>query len=381
MGKQDYYEVLGVSKTAQFEEIKRSFRCKAKECHPDYHPGDEKAEIRFKEINEAYEVLKDDQKRAAYDRYGHEAYVGGMGQQGFGGGHGFGGFDFSGTGFESIFEEIFSGFGGQAQGGSKQQPAQSRGSDMRHDVTITLQEAYDGVKKPITIETYVSCEACYGKGGKSLETCSTCNGYGRVRQRQGFFVVDTDCPTCRGSGKMVKDPCPECKGQGRVKKKRTLEVNIPKGVDTGIRMRLPEEGDAGIHGASTGDLYVFLTIKKHAIFEREGANLYCEVPVPMTTAALGGTVTVPTMKGIGEKVEIKAGMQTGHQTKIKGLGMPTLKGESFGDMFVTFRVETPTNLNAKQKEILKQFATESGEENQSACSDFLCQIKKIWDNI
>lgn len=379
MAKQDYYELLGVSRTAQFDEIKRAFRKKAKECHPDYHPEDKEAELRFKEINEAYEVLKDEQKRAAYDRYGHEAYTNGMGAgQGFGN-HGFGGFDFSGTGFESIFEEMFSGFTGAGRTANTG-TNQLRGADVRHDLTITLQEAYEGLKKPITIETYVACEACNGKGGKSLEQCSTCGGYGRVRQRQGFFVVDTECPACHGSGKTVKDPCVKCKGQGRIRKKRTLEVNIPKGVDTGIRMRLPGEGDAGIHGGSTGDLYVFLTVKKHEIFEREGSNLYCEVPVPMTTAALGGSITIPTMSGTGEKVEIKAGTQNGYQMKIKGKGMPVLKSDSFGDMFVTFKVETPINLNAKQKELLKQFAAESGENNQAACSDFLCQIKKIWNN-
>lgn len=376
MAKQDFYEVLGVNKTASFDEIKRAFRLKAKECHPDYHPGDKEAEQRFKEINEAYEVLKDDQKRAAYDRYGHDAFTNGMGQGG--GAGGFGGFDFSGTGFESIFEEMFSGFGGarsRGEGGS------SKGADIRYDLTITLQEAYEGAKKPIVVETYVACEKCGGKGGKSLETCATCSGYGRVRQRQGFFVMDVECPTCHGSGKSVKDPCSECRGTGHVHKKRTLEVNIPKGVDTGIRMRLPNEGDAGIHGGQTGDLYVFLKVKAHEIFEREGNNLYCEVPVPMATAALGGTVKVPTMAGVMEEVEVKAGTQSGTQIKLKGKGMPVLKGGTYGDLFVTFKVETPTKLNAKQKELLRAFQEESGEKNHEACSDFLDQIKKLWDNI
>ncbi len=380
MATKDYYELLGVSKSASFDEIKRAFRSKAKEFHPDYHPGDKEAERQFKEINEAYEVLKDDQKRAAYDRYGHEAYTSGMSGASGMGGNGFGGFDFSGTGFESIFEEMFGGFGG-ARRNQQQGSGQVRGSDVRHDVFISLQEAYEGLKKTINIDTYQACEACGGKGGKSLEQCATCGGYGRVRQRQGFFVVDTECPTCHGSGKTVKDPCSKCGGEGRVRKKRTLEVNIPKGVDSGIRMRLPGEGDAGIHGGAAGDLYVFLTVKKHEIFEREGANLYCEVPVPMTTAALGGTVVVPTMSGVGEKVEIKAGMQSGFQMKIKGKGMPLLKREGAGDLFVTFKVETPTHLSARQKELLKEFAAESGDDNQEACSDFLCQIKKLWNNI
>lgn len=378
MAQKDYYETLGVSRDADAAEIKRAFRAKAKECHPDIHPGDAAAEVQFKAINEAYEVLKDEQKRAAYDRYGHDAFTNGMGNAGFGGGAGFGGFDFAGSGFESIFEEMFSGFGGGRRAGSGE--AKLRGADVRHDVSITLQEAYEGLKKPITVETSVACEACGGKGGKKIESCPTCGGLGRIRQRQGFFVVDTDCPDCHGTGKIVKEPCSECRGKGSIRKKRTLEINIPKGVDTGVRMRLAGEGDAGLFGGPNGDLYVFLTVKKHSIFDREGADLYCEMPVPMVTAALGGTVKIPTMSGTPESYEIKAGMQSGTQVKIKGKGMPKLRSDSYGDLYVTFRVETPTHLNAKQKELLKQFADESKEDNQEACSDFLCQIKKIWND-
>lgn len=377
MTTQNYYDLLGVGKTASFDEIKRAFRVKAKECHPDYHPGDTAAEARFKEINEAYEVLKDDQKRAAYDRYGHQAYTSGMG--GNAGGAGFGGFDFSGTGFESIFEEMFSGFAGRSRAGAE--PRVNRGSDLRYDLEITLQEAYDGLKKSIDVETYVSCDECSGKGGKSLEQCDTCGGYGHIRQRQGFFVVDTDCPTCNGTGKKVKDACSKCKGTGRIRKKRTLEVNVPKGIDSGIRMRLTGEGHVGPNGGTAGDLYVFLTVKPHEIFEREGANLYCEIPVPMTTAALGGTIDVPTMAGKTEKLDIKAGTQTGHQVKLKGKGMPVLKSNSFGDLYVSLKVETPRHLTQKQKDLLKEFAKESKEDTQEACSDFLSQIKRLWDNI
>ena len=380
MTSQSYYDLLGVSKTASFDEIKRAFRVKAKECHPDYHPGDTAAEARFKEINEAYEVLKDDQKRAAYDQYGHQAYTSGMGNGGAGGFGGFGGFDFSGSGFESIFEEMFSGFtGGRSQ--SARRESQNRGADLRYDISISLQEAYDGLKKTIEVETYVPCDDCSGKGGKGLETCSTCNGLGRVRQRQGFFVMDTECPSCRGSGKQVKDACSKCKGTGRVRKTRTLEVNIPKGVDTGIRMRLANEGHAGVNGGQKGDLYVFLTVKNHEIFEREGANLYCEIPIPMTTAALGGSIEVPTMAGKMEKLEIKAGTQSGHQVKMKGKVMPVLNSSSYGDLFVTLKVETPRHLTPRQKELLKEFATESQETTQEACTDFLSQIKRLWDNI
>ncbi len=375
----DYYETLGVSKTASFDEIKRAFRVKAKECHPDYHPGDKEAETRFKAINEAYETLKDDQKRAAYDRYGHEAYTGGMNGAGGGFGQGFGGFDFSGTGFESIFEEMFSNFGGgrtgTARGGTEP------GADIRHDLTLTLQEAYEGLKKNITIETYVTCEKCSGKGGKNTERCGTCGGAGRVRQRQGFFVVETVCPVCHGTGKSIKDPCSDCGGTGRIRKKRTLEVNIPKGVDTGIRMRLAREGDAAMHAGQSGDLYVFITVKKHEIFTREGANLYCTVPLPMTTAALGGSIEVPTMSGKPETIDIKPGTQTGTQVRLKGKGMPVIKSGNYGDLYVTLTVETPTKLTAKQKELLKQFAEESGENTDSAYDEFVKQVKKIWNNI
>ena len=377
MTTQNYYDLLGVEKSASFDEIKRAFRVKAKECHPDYHPGDTAAEAKFKEINEAYEVLKDDQKRAAYDRYGHQAYTSGM--NGAGGASGFGGFDFSGTGFESIFEEMLSGFAGRAR--SAGEARANRGADLRYDLEISLQEAYDGLKKSIDVETYVSCDDCSGKGGKSLEQCDTCGGYGHIRQRQGFFVVDTECPACNGTGKKVKDACSKCKGSGRVRKKRTLEVNIPKGIDSGVRMRLSGEGHVGLNGGPAGDLYVFLTVKNHEIFEREGANLYCEVPIPMTTAALGGTIDVPTMSGKTEKLEIKAGTQSGHQVKLKGKGMPILKSSSFGDLYVSLKVETPKHLTQRQKELLKEFAKESKEETQEACTDFLSQIKKLWDNI
>lgn len=368
---QNYYELLGVSKTASFDEIKRAFRQKAKTCHPDYHPNDKEAERCFKEINEAYEVLKDEQKRAAYDQYGHEAFVNGMGA---GGGRGFGGFDFSGSGFESIFEEMFNGFAGGARGRG---PTQKRGADKRVDLTLTLEEAYRGFKKKVSVDTYVACDACGAKGGKNTETCPTCSGRGRVRQRQGFFVMETECPVCHGTGKTVKDPCASCRGAGRVRKKRMLEVNIPAGVDTGVRMRLSGEGDAGLNGAPAGDLYVFLSVKEHEIFKREGDFLFCEVPVPMVTAALGGEVFVPTIDGKGETVSVKPGLQSGTQMRLKGKGMPVLKSGSFGDLFVEFKVETPTRLTARQKELLSEFQT-AGEGNQSACDAFLDKIKKFF---
>ena len=367
-----YYETLGVTQTASFEEIKRAFRVKAKACHPDYHPDDPDASAKFKEINEAYEVLKDEQKRAAYDRYGHDAYVNGMnGQGGFG--QGFGGFDFGGTGFENIFDEVFNAFGG----GRRRGPAgPARGSDLRYNLEIDLAEAYAGVKKSIQVETYVKCDTCAGRGGKNLETCATCGETGHVRTRQGFFVVETECPVCHGTGKTVKDPCPDCKGTGRLRKKRNLEVNIPAGVDTGVRMRLAGEGDAPLNGGETGDLYVFVSVKEHPIFKRDGADLYCEIPIPMATAALGGEVLVPTMDGKGETVKIKPGLQTGSDMKLKGKGMPILRTNSFGDLYVIF----PTNLTQKQKDLLREFAA-AGQNNQSACDDFLSKIKKIWKEL
>lgn len=372
MSKQDYYELLGVSKTATSEEIKRAFRNKAKECHPDHHPGDKEAEKKFKELGEAYEVLKDEQKRAAYDRFGPDAFAGGMGG-GAGGFGGFGGFNFTDSGFEDIFEQMFSGFaGGTRQRGKKN----LRGEDVRKDLTITLEEAYAGIKKPVAVDTYVKCDDCGGKGGKSIQTCPHCGGRGRIRQRQGFFMMESDCAGCQGTGQIVKDPCEKCKGTGRVRKKRTLEVDIPRGVDSGIRMRLAGEGNAGLRGGERGDLYVFLTVREHDVFKRNGDDLYLEMPISFTQAALGASVDIPTIDGIGEKYEIKAGMQTGTQIRFKGKGMPLLRAGTFGDLYVTFKVTTPKNLTAKEKELLKEFAALRGDE-VAECTDFLCKIKRF----
>ena len=371
---QNYYEILGVTQSASFDDIKRAFRVKAKACHPDYHPEDPDAEKKFKEINEAYEVLKDEQKRAAYDRYGHDAFVNGMngGQSGFG--QGFGGFDFGGSGFENIFDEVFNAFGG---GRRRSGPQTARGDDLRYNLEIDLAEAYRGLKKNIQVENYVKCEKCDGQGGKNLTTCSTCNGRGHVQTRQGFFVMETECPVCHGRGKVVKDPCPDCKGTGRIRKKRTLEVNIPAGVDTGVRMRLAGEGDMAPNGGTAGDMYVFINVKPHKLFERQGDDLYVTVPVPMVTAALGGEVFVPTLDGKGENYTLKAGLQSGTQVKIKGKGMPILKSDRFGDLYVTFRVETPTNLTSEQKDLLRQFE-QGSKKNSSLCDDFKNLVSKIF---
>ncbi len=341
---QTYYETLEIQITATDEDIKRAFRSKAKECHPDHHSGPD-AEARFKCLAEAYETLRDPQKRAAYDQYGHEAYTAGGGRGGFGG------FDFGGAGFESIFEEIFNSFAG----GARQTAGADRGDDVRFDLTLTLEEAYAGLKKDIQATTWTLCAACDGAGGRHVESCATCGGRGHVRQRQGFFVVDTPCPVCRGSGKTITDPCPECRGAGRIRKKRTLQVNIPAGVDSGVRIRLAGEGDAGVRGGAAGDLYVFLNVAEHPVFKRGGADLKCEVPVAMTTAALGGDIEVPMIGGGTETLAVKPGTQSGDRVKIKGKGMPVLQTRAVGDMIVTLAVRTPTNLTRRQKELLRDF--------------------------
>lgn len=370
MSKQDYYDMLGVSRTASADELKRAFRIKAKECHPDYHPDDKTAESRFKELNEAYEVLKDPQKRAAYDQYGHDAFKQGGGAGGFGGfGQGFGGFSGFG-GFENIFEEMFSGATRSSRGTAQPQ----KGEDVRYDLELTLEEAYQGLKKTITVDNFVKCDTCSGKGGKSVQTCPSCGGTGRMRQRQGFFVFETDCPACRGTGKSVKDACGNCKGTGRIRKKRTLEVNVPKGVDTGIRMRLSGEGNAGFQGTPHGDMYVFIAIKDHDVFVREGNDLYCEMPIDIATLALGGELKVPTIDGKGAMAQIKAGTQTGTRIRLKGKGMPVLRGSGFGDLYVDLRVVTPTNLSDRQKELLREF---SGLEKNKGDDGFLSKIKRF----
>ncbi len=368
----DYYETLGVERTASFDEIKRAFRTKAMSCHPDHHADDPEAEKRFKELAEAYEVLKDNDKRATYDRVGHEAFKNGMGggAGGFGGGFG-GGFDFSGMGFEDLFAEMFGMSRGRPRGGKP------KGDDVRYDMDITLEEAYHGLKKTINVNTFTKCETCNGAGGEDLTTCGTCGGMGMVRQRQGFFVVETPCPVCHGTGKTIKHPCKECDGQGRKRKRRDLEITIPAGVDSGVRMRLAGEGDAAPNGGESGDLYVFLNVRPHKLFERKGNDLFVEVPVPMVTAALGGDVFVPTLDGKGETYTLKAGLQSGTQVRLNGKGMPILRTERFGDLYVTFRVETPTNLSSEQKDLLRQFEG-MGKKNTSLCDEFKNLVDKIF---
>lgn len=376
MAKKDYYEVLGVARTSTMTEIKSAYRTKAKKCHPDLHPNDKDAEIQFKEITEAYEVLSDMQKRAAYDQYGHAAFEQGAG--GFGGaGNPFSGF--GAGGFSDLFEEVFNGFMG---GGSARSQAdmRTRGNDVRYDLTISLQEAFTGVKKQIEINTFVPCEKCAGKGGEDIEKCSSCSGTGRVRRQSGFFMVEAPCPACNGTGHVITKPCAECKGAGRVKQKQVLEVSVPAGVDTGVRMRLAGKGEAGLNGGQNGDLYIFITVEEGKLFARHEQDLYCTVPISMTMAALGGSIQIPTIDGGNEKetIKIPVGTQSGSEVKIKGRGMPVMRGAARGDLYITLNVETPTNLTKRQKELLEEFDAEDTGKSTPKTNAFWENIKKLF---
>lgn len=384
MSKRDYYEVLGVAKGADKDELKKAYRKKAMQFHPDRNPGDKDAEASFKEVNEAYEVLKDDQKRAAYDRFGHDAFAGGMGGGGRAGA-GAGGFDFGG-GFADIFDEMFGDIMGGRRGGGGGN-ANLRGSDLRFDMEITLEEAFSGKTATITIPTSAPCEPCKGTGGKdgaAPTTCPTCGGIGRVRAQQGFFTIERTCPSCHGQGKVIKDPCPSCGGSGRQRKDKTLEVRIPAGVEEGTRIRLSGEGEAGLRGGPAGDLYIFLGLKPHRIFQRDGANIYCKVPIPMTTAALGGSVEVPTIDGSRARVTIPKGTQTGHQFRLKDKGMSVLRSQARGDMYIQATVETPANLTKRQEELLREFeeAGKGHEDKQNPEStSFFKRVKELWEDL
>ncbi|MBE6449500.1 MAG: molecular chaperone DnaJ [Alphaproteobacteria bacterium] len=380
MTKKDFYEVLGVSKSASATEIKSAYRNMAKKCHPDLHPNDKQAEVQFKEITEAYEVLSDSQKKAAYDQYGHAAFEGGA--SGFGGNPFAGGFSGGfGGGFSDFFEEVFNGFmGGRAR--PQENDMRIRGNDVRYDLTISLKEAFSGVKKKIDINTFVPCEKCAGKGGENIEKCSTCGGSGRVRRQNGFFMMESACPACNGSGHVITKPCSECRGTGRIKQKQTLEVSVPAGVDTGVRMRLAGKGEAGLNGGENGDLYIFITVEEGKLFTRHETNLYCSVPISMTMATLGGSIQIPTIDGGSEKetIKIHAGTQSGTQVKIKGRGMPVMRGSARGDLYVTLNVEIPTNLTKRQKELLEEFDAEDTGKSTPKTSTFWENIKKIFED-
>ncbi|MCJ8333570.1 MAG: molecular chaperone DnaJ [Epibacterium sp.] len=380
MSKRDYYEVLGISKGASTDEIKKAFRKKAKELHPDRNSDNPNAEAQFKEANEAYDCLKDAEKKAAYDRYGHAAFEGGMGGGGARGAHPGG--DFS-SAFSDVFDDLFGDFmGGQRGGGGRQRA--TRGADLRYNLRVSLEDAFRGLQKTINVPTTVSCTACDGtgaEGGAEPTTCPTCNGMGKVRAQQGFFTVERTCPTCNGLGQMIKNPCKVCHGHGRVEKDRSLSVNIPAGVETGTRIRLAGEGEAGLRGGPPGDLYIFIEVANHKLFERESTNLYCRVPVSMAKAALGGAIEVPTIDGGRGRVQIPEGSQSGRQMRLRGKGMPALRGGTVGDMFIELAVETPVNLTPRQKEILKEFEDLSEENNNPESRSFFSSVKGFWDGM
>ena len=381
----DYYEILGVARDASKDDIKKAYRKLAMKYHPDQNKGDPEAEAKFKEVNSAYDILKDEQKRAAYDQFGEAAFQGG-GQGGF---HGGGGGDFSGFGgaFSDIFEDMFGDImGGMGRGRSQTGPM--RGSDMQYTLEISLEDAYSGKQAKIKIPSTETCDQCSGSGaakGSGPESCNSCDGAGRVRMQQGFFTIERTCPSCQGAGKVINNPCSKCSGQGRVRKEKTLQFKIPEGVDSGRRIRLAGEGEAGLRGGPSGDLYVLIAIKPHKLFKREHSNLYCRVPIPMTTAALGGEVQVPTIDGKKTSFKISAGTQPGQQYRLKGKGMPIQQGAAKGDMYVEVAVETPVNLSGKQKELLKELDKTMGgkaaSKHSPESSGFLNKFKEMWDDL
>jgi len=376
MANRDYYDILGVSRSASDDEIKKAYRKAAMQHHPDRNPGDKSAETKFKEVNEAYDVLKDPQKRAAYDRFGHAAF-----EQG---GHpgGGGGFDMGGGGFADIFEEMFGDFMGGGRARTRRGP--TRGADLRYNMEVTLEEAFHGKKATIRVPTSVQCDACSGsgaQGGAQPSTCPTCQGQGAVRASQGFFTIERTCPTCQGQGKVIENPCSACGGAGRVRKDRSLQVTIPAGVEDGTRIRLSGEGEAGMRGAPPGDLYIFLTVKPHELFHRDGANVYCRVPIPMTTAALGGQVEVPTIEGTRARITVSPGAQTGDQFRLRNKGMSVLRSKNRGDMYVEVRVETPVNLTKEQKELLEKFRKGGGDKTSPESEGFFRKVRELWEDL
>ncbi len=381
MSKRDYYEVLGVEKTASEAELKVSFRKLAMRWHPDKNPGDAQAEMTFKEINEAYQVLSDGQKRGAYDKFGHAAFQGGGGAGGPGFDAGFG--DFMSDIFDTFFGE---GRGGRPGGGGGRGagPGRERGADMRYNLEITLEEAYAGKAASLNIPTSITCEVCSGTGaraGSRPRTCPTCGGAGRVRAAQGFFSIERTCPNCGGRGEIIDDPCPNCGGAGRTTRERNLSVNVPAGVEDGTRIRLSGEGEAGLRGGPPGDLYIFLSIKPHAFFQRDGADLYCSVPISLVSAALGGEFSVPTLDGVDAKLRVPEGTQTGKQFRLRGKGMTVLRAHDLGDLYIQVSVETPQNLTRRQRELLAEFERESSGDTHPESSGFFTRVREFFDGI
>jgi molecular chaperone DnaJ len=376
MAKRDFYEVLGTTKGADEKALKTAYRNLAKKLHPDANPGDKTMEAKFKELNEAYDVLKDPQKKAAYDRFGHQAFENGGGQRP--GGAGFGS-DFNSS-MSDIFEDLF----GDAMGGRQRQrgPAGAqRGSDLRFNLEINLTEAFTGKTAQVRVPSAVSCDTCKGSGAKAgtqPKTCGTCGGAGKVRSQSGFFTVERACPSCAGRGQVISDPCNSCGGQGRVNKEKNLNVTIPPGVEDGTRIRLSGEGEAGTRGGPTGELYIFLSMRPHEFFQRDGADLFCKVPISMATAALGGEIEVPTIDGKKARVTIPDGAQNGKQFRLKSKGMPVLRSSQSGDMYIQVSVETPVNLSRRQKELMQEFDKEA-RNNSPESEGFFAKAKAFWD--
>ncbi len=373
MAKQDFYEALGVAKSAGADDLKKAYRKLAMQYHPDRNPGDKSAEQKFKDINEAYDILKDDQKRAAYDRFGHAAFEQGA--------RGPGDFGFSG-GFADIFDEMFGEFMG---GGRRGQAGPSRGSDLRYNFEISLEDSFRGKQTTIRVPNLVACDQCNGSGaeaGSRPVACQTCHGRGRIRTQQGFFSIERACPSCQGAGRVIEKPCKGCGGQGRVRREKTLSVNIPPGVEDGTRIRLAGEGEVGVRSAAPGDLYIFVTVAPHRIFQRDGANIYCRVPIPITTAALGGAIEVPTVDGSRARVTVPAGTQSGHQFRLKAKGMTVLRSAVRGDMFIEAIVETPVNLTKRQQELLRDFEKEGENRRTHPESEgFFARVKEFFEDL
>jgi len=380
MAKADYYDLLGVSRDADEKQLKSAYRKLAMQYHPDRNPDNPEAEAKFKDVSEAYDVLKDGDKRAAYDRYGHAAFEGGMG--GPGGGAGAAGFDFA-----DVFDDLFGDFMGRGsqRGGGRRRQGGGRGADLRYNLEITLEDAFAGKTVQVEVPTSVTCDTCDGSGaepGTQPEVCGTCNGQGKIRTNQGFFMVERTCPNCGGQGMIIKNPCKACSGAGKISKEKTLEVKIPKGVDDGNRIRLSGEGEAGTRGGPSGDLYIFLSVKPHQLFRRDGDTLFCQVPIEMTKAILGGQIEVPTVSGKRARVTVPEGTQSGRQFRLKGQGMPELNGGYTGDMIIETQVETPVNLSKKQKELIEEFAGVEDKESSSPRTEgFFSKVKELWDDL
>ncbi len=374
MTKRDYYDVLGINKSASPEQIKSAYRKLAVKYHPDKNKGDKASEEKFKEASEAYHVLSNTERKQNYDNFGHAAFENGGGGRG-----GFGNFDFS-SHFSDIFEDFFGeGFGG----GRRTRKSNNRGSDLRYDLSISLNEAYTGKKQDIKFSTSEKCDTCKGSGSKpghSASSCSMCNGHGQVRSSQGFFTVQQTCPQCSGSGEQITNPCSSCSGQGKKQASKRLSVTIPKGVDDGTRIRLAGKGEAGSRGAGSGDLYLFINVYSHDLFKRSDENLYFECPISIADAALGSTIEIPTIDGGKAKIKIPAGTQSGKQLRLKGKGMPYIRGSGYGDLYVQLNTEVPISLNKEQKELLEKFRQIENEKSNPSIKKFFEKAKNFWKN-